>query len=233
MKAFLLAAGLGSRLRPITDRMPKCMVPIDGQPLLDIWLDSLAHAGIDEVLINLHHMPNAVRHHVQMRTDPPLLRTVYEPELLGSAGTLAANREWVEGEDMFLVCNGDNLTNFDLQSLIQIHRDSPAMATLALFHAEHPSDCGIVEVDGQGWVAGFIEKPAQPASNLANAGMYAFDPQVLDEITPLPPKDIGYDLLPRLVGRAHTTVISGYFRDIGTPEAYRQAQIEWRSRKRG
>ena len=89
MKAFLLAAGVGSRLRPITDTIPKCMVAIDGQPLLDIWLDAFDRAGVDEVLVNLHHLPDVVRRHLAARTGPPAVRTVIEPELLGSAGTLA------------------------------------------------------------------------------------------------------------------------------------------------
>ena len=88
MKAFLLAAGVGSRLRPITDTIPKCMVPIDGQPLLDIWLDAFDRAGVDEVLVNLHHLPDVVRRHLAARTGPPAVRTFFEPELLGSAGTL-------------------------------------------------------------------------------------------------------------------------------------------------
>ena len=98
MKAFLLAAGIGSRLRPITDTTPKCMVPIGGRPLLDIWLDAFGEAGIDEVLVNLHHLPHAVTEHLAFRTgiaQGP--RRVFEPELLGSAGTLVANRDWVDG----------------------------------------------------------------------------------------------------------------------------------------
>src|SRR5207253_6887876 len=112
-----LAAGIGSRLRPITDTIPKCMVAIDGRPLIDIWLDALDAAGIDEVLVNLHHLPDAVLHHIAARTGLPAVRTVFEPELLGSAGTLVANRRWLDGEEMFLACNADNLTDFDLRSL--------------------------------------------------------------------------------------------------------------------
>src|SRR5271169_3611170 len=100
VKAFLLAAGVGSRLRPITDAIPKCMVVIDDRPLLDVWLDAFDRAGIDEVLVNLHHLPDVVRHHIAARPRPPVVRTFFEPELLGSAGTLAANRHWVDGEEM-------------------------------------------------------------------------------------------------------------------------------------
>jgi mannose-1-phosphate guanylyltransferase len=230
MKAFLLAAGVGNRLRPITDTIPKCMVAVAGQPLLDIWLEALDRAGVDEVLVNLHHLPDVVRDHVAARTSPPAVRTVFEPELLGNTGTLRANRDWVEGEEMFLACNADNLTDFDLRSLVDAHRAHDAVATLTVFHSEHPSAGGVVELDGTGRVTGFTEKPPEPVSDLTNAGLYAFHPSVLDEINGAPPRDIGYDLLPRLVGRARAVLVEGFFLDIGTVEVYRRASEEWPER---
>jgi mannose-1-phosphate guanylyltransferase len=238
VKAFLLAAGVGSRLRPITDLTPKCMLDIDGKPLLDIWFDSFGKAGVDEVLVNLHHLPDVVRDHLAARTGSPTVRAVHEPELLGSAGTLLANRQWVAGEEFFLACNADNLTDFDLRTLIDAHAANGGIATLTLFHSPNPSSGGVVELDGAGRVAGFTEKPSHPVSDLTNAGIYAFRPDVLDEIDAVsnrpgptaaapPPRDIGYDLLPRLVGRARAVLIDGYFRDIGTPDAYRLARQEW------
>jgi mannose-1-phosphate guanylyltransferase len=227
MRAFLLAAGVGSRLRPITDTTPKCMLVIDDRPLLDIWLDAFAGAEIDEVLVNLHHLPDMVRQHVAARTGPPAVRLVFEPELLGSAGTLAANREWVAAEEMFLACNADNLTDFDLRSLIDAHRRGGALATLAVFHSERPSAGGVVELDAAGTVIGFEEKPSQPVSDLTNAGMYAFHPDVLEKIGGKPPIDLGYDLLPQLVGQARAVPVEGYFRDVGTVDAYRRARQEW------
>ena len=98
MKAFLLAAGVGSRLKPITDDTPKCMVPIGGRPILDHWFDALADAGVDEVMVNLHHLAETVAEHVETRVRPPVVRLSYEPELLGSAGTLVDNRKWVDAE---------------------------------------------------------------------------------------------------------------------------------------
>jgi mannose-1-phosphate guanylyltransferase len=230
MKAFLLAAGVGSRLSPITDTVPKCMLAIDDRPLLDIWLDAFDRAGVDEVLVNLHHLPNVVRDHLDARTGPPAVRTFFEPELLGSAGTLAANRAWVGGEEMFLACYADNLTDFDLRSLVQAHQDHGAVATLTVFHSERPSAGGVVELDGSGTVIGFTEKPSNPVSDLVNAGMYVFHPDVLDEIGAPPPRDIGYDLLPRLVGQARAIPVGGYLRDVGTIDAYQRAQQEWRTR---
>ncbi len=226
MKAFLLAAGIGSRLRPITDVTPKCMLAIGGCLLLDIWLDAFRRADVDEVLVNLHHLPDVVRRHLAGHDGPPAVRMAYEPVLLGSAGTLAAHRDWVDGEDLFLACNADNLTDFDLRLLIGAHREHGQIATLTVFRSPNPSAGGVVELDASGRVTGFEEKPGRPASDLVNAGLYAFGPGVLDEIGAAP-ADIGYDLLPRLVGRAHAVPVEGYFRDIGTADAYRRACEEW------
>ena len=227
MKAFLLAAGIGSRLRPITDTIPKCMLDVAGRPLLDIWLDAFDRAGIDEVLVNLHHLPDVVLRHLDRRGGSPAVHIFFEPELLGSAGTLAANRDWIDGDEMFLACYADNLTDFDLRSLIRAHRKHSAIATLTVFHSEQPSAGGVVELDAEGTVTGFTEKPSNPVSDLVNAGMYAFHPDVLGEIGGAPPRDIGYDLLPRLVGRTKTVLVEGYFLDVGTVDAYQRAQQEW------
>jgi mannose-1-phosphate guanylyltransferase len=230
VKAFLLAAGVGTRLRPITDTMPKCMVDIAGQPLLGYWLDQLDRAGADEVLVNLHYLPEVVRAYVAQRSGPPAVRLSHEPELLGSAGTLAAGRDWLGDSEFFLACHADNLSDFDLRSLAEAHAGGSAIATLTAFHSPDPSSGGVLEVSATGLLTSFAEKPAVPASDLVNAGMYAFSTRILDEIGGPPPKDIGYDLLPRLVGRAQVLPVEGYFRDIGTPDAYRSAREEWPAR---
>jgi len=230
MKAFLLAAGRGSRLSPLTDEIPKCLLRFDGRTLLDRWLDDLADARVDDVLVNLHHLAGAVESHLARRTGGPRVRTSYEPMLLGSAGTLLAHRSWVLEEEMFVACNADNLTDFPVGDLIEFHLSGDALATLAVFRADDPSACGIVEVDGNANVTGYAEKPAHPRCDLANAGIYAFDPGVLDLLAADRPLDIGYDLLPKLIGRARAIEVEGYFRDIGTPAAYEQAQRDWRVR---
>jgi mannose-1-phosphate guanylyltransferase len=227
VKAFLLAAGLGTRLRPITDTIPKCMLMIDDRPLLDVWLDAFALAGVSEVRVNLHHLPDVVSRHLSARIGQPAVSTFFEAELLGSAGTLRANRQWVAGEDVFLACYADNLTDFDLRSLVDAHSEHGKVATLTVFHSDRPQAGGVVELDETGTVIGFAEKPSEPVSDLTNAGMYAFHPSVLDEIEDGLPRDIGYDLLPRLVGRAAAVLVEGYFRDVGTVEAYRLASQEW------
>ena len=227
MKAVLLAAGAGVRLRPLTDGTPKCLLEFGGRSLLDRWLDACAGAGVDEVLVNLHHLADAVRSALGSRRGAPTVRTVLEPELLGSAGTLRANRRWLEHDDVFLVCNADNLTDFDLRDLLAFHRRGGTHASVVAFRAGEPSACGILDVDPAGRMVGFAEKPRRPRSNLANAGIYAFHPAVLDELRGRPPLDIAYDLLPTLVGEARVMEFGGYLLDVGTPSAYRRARLEW------
>jgi mannose-1-phosphate guanylyltransferase len=230
MKAFLLAAGLGTRLRPITESTPKCLLPIAGRPMLDIWLDALAKAGVSEVLLNAHHMADQVQAHLAARVGAPAVHLVVEQVLLGSAGTLRANRDFVVGEDMFVAINADNLTDFDLGVLIDAHVTGGTVATLTLFRAPDPTQVGVVEVNA-GLVVGFEEKPAQPRGDLANAGMYAFAPAVIDEISGPNPQDIGFHLLPQLINRARAVALDGsYFIDIGTQEALRRARDDWEGR---
>ena len=228
MKAFLLAAGLGTRLRPLTDTVPKCLVPVAGRPLLDVWLENFRAAGVDEVLVNLHHMPKQVRSHLAAHRGGPQVRTTYEPTLLGSAGTLVAGREFVGSDEVFLAVNGDDLTDFDLRRLVVALEAAPAAeAAIAVFQAPVPQACGILEVE-DGVVVSFEEKPAAPRGDLANAGMYAFRRPVLDLVPETTPVDIGTHLLPRLVGRSVAVPVGDAFLiDIGTPEALARAEAEW------
>jgi mannose-1-phosphate guanylyltransferase len=231
VKAFLLAAGRGTRLRPLTDTTPKCMLPIanEGKPLIGIWLDALAAAGVDEVLVNLHHLPKIVHRYVTAHADPRIrLSTVYEPELLGSAGTLIRNWSYIQDEDCFLVCYADGLTDFPLADLVAEHRRHRPLATIATHHSRNPRSAGILEVSENGIVTSFTEKPEYPSSDLANSGIYVFSPSAL-AVNPQA-RDIAYDLLPRLADRARAVPIPGYYRGIGTIEAYVQAQREWDDR---
>ena len=230
MKAFLLAAGLGTRLRPLTDTVPKCLVEVGGATLLDIWLDALGDVGVEEVLINTHHLADRVEAHVAAREAGPVVRLLHEPVLLGSAGTLRANRHLVAGNDVVLAVNADNLTDADLGALADAQRTGGRIATITVFRAPRPSECGIVEVT-DGVMTGFVEKPAHPRSDLANAGIYAFAPELLDEIPEPLPRDIGFDLLPRLVGRAGVVELGDrYFLDIGSPAALELARRTWTGR---
>ncbi len=229
MKAFLLAAGLGKRLRPLTLLRPKCLVPVAGKPLLEYWLSLCRRYGIDEVLINLHHHADQVKDYLQTRgAGTPRIRLFPEERLLGSGGTLAANRDFVRGEKEFLVLYADNLTNADLDALVRFHRTHDGLVTLGLFHTTVPRQCGIVELDQGGKVRSFEEKPERPRTDLANAGVMVMDTEVLSFFPDTREFDLGHDLLPRLAGHMYGKVIDEYLQDIGTFEKYLSALRNWR-----
>jgi mannose-1-phosphate guanylyltransferase len=228
MKAFLLAAGLGTRLRPITDRIPKCLVPIHGKPLLEYWFELLERHGVDEVLINLHHLPDLVRAYVKQGRSRIQAHLFYEPELLGSAGTVRENRYFVQDEKCFYIIYADNMTNFDLSAIREVHERQDVVLTMGLFRTERPRECGIATLDAEGRIVEFVEKPTSPKSNLANAGIYVASPELFEFIPQdQTPVDFGFDVIPHLVGRMIGYPIEGFLMDIGTPEQYAKVQRLW------
>jgi len=227
MKAFLLAAGHGTRLRPLTDHTPKCLLPIQGIPMLGIWLEQCRRSGIDQVLINLHAHAAIVRDFLRSHDYGVEVHVVEEPVLLGSAGTLLQNRDWVSADDCFCVFYADVLTNVDLSEMMQFHAARQPTATLGVYEVPDPSRCGIVQVDDDGTVTQFVEKPAVPIGNLAFSGVLIASPEIFDVIPPAQSSDIGFHVLPKLVGRMAAYPIRDYLTDIGTLENYEQAQAQW------
>src|SRR5438270_7183346 len=146
MKAFLLAAGNGTRLRPLTNNVPKCLLPIQGVPLLEIWLNNCRAAGITDVVVNVHAHAEAVKKFAVAQKSGLKVSIVEEPQLLGSAGTLAENRAFVAGEEAFFVLYGDVLTNVNLRRMLEFHRRKNLSATLGIYQAPNPTRCGIVTV---------------------------------------------------------------------------------------
>lgn len=231
MKAFLLAAGLGTRLRPITDTLPKCLVPVCGRPMLAWWMDHLERHGIDEVLINLHHLPAPVRAFAEDYRGAVTIRLVMEESLLGSAGTLDANRGFVEGEEQFFILYADNLTDVDLTALLRFNTEHPAPLTVGLFHAENPRACGIASLDESGRIVEFEEKPLEPKGDLASAGMFIARPGLFEYVCPLSfPYDLGNHVMPGMIGQMNGVLVEGYLRDVGTQEGLHRAELEWRLR---
>jgi mannose-1-phosphate guanylyltransferase len=228
MKAFILAAGCGTRLRPLTDNLPKCLVPIAGKPMLQIWLETCRAAGITDVLINLHAHADRVRDFVASFGDSLQVTLSEEYELLGSAGTLRANRRWLGEDQVFWVLYSDVLTNVSLRKLLTQHRRNNARATLGVYHVENPQRCGIVTTDSENRITAFVEKPERPTSDLAFSGIMVATPEVCNLIpaNKVAP-DIGFDLLPQLVGQMYAYPITDFLMDIGTHETYERAQREW------
>jgi mannose-1-phosphate guanylyltransferase len=227
LKAFLLAAGHGTRLRPLTEKIPKCLVPIRGVPMLEIWLEVCRRAGIDEVLINLHAHADVVREALCGKETGVVVHVSEEATLLGSAGTLAANRNWVAGESSFWVLYADVLTAADLGQMVTFHSGCQSIATIGLYQATDPSRCGVVSFDNNFVVRDFVEKPSNPTSNWAFSGLMIATPEVFDNIPDQVPVDLGFDVLPRLVGRMRAYPITDYLLDIGTMENYQAAQNSW------
>jgi mannose-1-phosphate guanylyltransferase len=219
MKAFLLAGGHGTRLRPLTDSIPKCLVPIRGRPLLDIWLELCARSDITDVLINLHAQAQAIERHLQQSNPPVNVHLVPEEQLLGSAGTLAANRRWIGSDPAFWILYSDVLTNTNLQRMSEFHFRHTAVATLGLYQVPDPTRCGVI-VD-------FEEKPQAPRSNWVFSGLMVADPLFFEAIPDRVPADIAIDVLPRLLGRMMAYPIADYLVDIGTLPNYEKAQVTW------
>jgi len=231
MKAFLLAAGEGRRLRPITDTIPKCLVPIAGTPLLAIWLTTLERGGVTDVLINLHYAHEQVRRFLTGWRSRLRIETAYEPALLGSAGTILANRRFVDGEPSFLVAYADNLTTIDLGRMAAFHERTPTALTMAVQPTDRPSQKGTVILDAQNRIVGFEEKSPAPVSNLANAGVYLMRQTAFDYFPAAPAPggvlDFGYHVLPRMVPDLTAYPVEELLIDIGTLEDYEKAQRLW------
>ena len=226
MRALLLAAGLGTRLRPLTNTTPKCLVTIKDQVLLGIWLERLTQAGIESFLINTHHLSNQVESYIEGSLYSDKVTLVREEKLLGTAGTLIVNLNFFEGQDGLLV-HADNYCLANFHDFIQAHNQRPpyCVITMMTFRSETPETCGIVELDAEGVVVGFHEKVVNPPGNLANGAVYILSPELMHTLaTDLHEvSDFSTEVLQRLVGRIYTYETQEDFIDIGSPESYSKA----------
>lgn len=228
MRAILLAAGLGTRLRPLTSTIPKCLVPIKGKPLLETWLDRLAQAGIEKFLVNTHYLSEQVEDFIKASPYKDRVALVYEVDLRGTAGTLIENLDFFQAEDGVLI-HADNYCLADFPAFKQAHisRPTDCVMTMMTFRTDNPSTCGIVELDDRGVVIGLHEKVFNPPSNLANGAIYILSSELLGRMSTdlRTVKDFSTEVLPRFVGRIYTYETSEVFLDVGTPENYAKANI--------
>lgn len=229
MRAILLAAGFGTRLRPLTETVPKCLVPIHGRPLLDYWFENLANSGVSPLLVNTHHLHKKVEEFVRQSDYSAQVRVVYETQLLGTAGTLIANLDFFAGEDGMLI-HADNYCLPDMKQFIQAHQSRPpeCVMTMMTFHTDSPSTCGILELNTEGVVQAFYEKVEFPPGNLANGAIYIFSKELLGHISNnlRHITDISTELLPTLMGKIYSYQTNSVFMDIGTPENYAKANLQ-------
>ena len=229
MKALLLAAGFGTRLRPLTNTTPKCLVTIKDQVLLGIWLERLTQAGIEAFLINTHYLSEQVESYIESSLYSNKVNLVQEKKLLGTAGTLVANLDFFEGQDGLLI-HADNYCMANFHDFIQAHNQRPphCVITMMTFRTENPENSGIVELDAEGVVIGFHEKVINPPSNLANGAVYILSRELINmlETDLYEVSDFSTEVLQHLVGRIYTYETQEYFIDIGSPEAYRNANFK-------
>ena len=231
MKAMLLAAGLGTRLRPLTYELPKPMVPILGRPVMEHILRLLALHGFDDVIANLHYFPDLIRRRFGDGSEYGLrLAYSFEPELMGTAGGVRNAREHF-GDETFLVISGDALTDIDLTALWKTHREKGGIATLALKRVDDPREFGVVIVAEDGRIQGFQEKPdpAEALSNLGNCGIYVFEPEIFDYFPEPDFVDWAMDVYPRLLEQDvsfYGHEFPQYWNDVGSLEEYRQGNFD-------
>ena len=229
VKALLLAAGLGTRLSPHTDNWPKCLMPIGERPLLEYWLETLYSSDVDEVLVNLHQHSKIVQEFLNRSRFEGWVSSVSEDTLLGTAGTLRANKEYFQDCTTLLV-HADNWCQCDFADFLNYHKThhpKRCPITMMTFESPTPETCGIVEIDDDGVVLAFHEKSNNPPGNQANGAVYLLEPEVIEWIAKNPYiSDFSTEVIPHFMGRIgswHNQVIH---RDIGSLAMLKLAQSD-------
>lgn len=222
-KALLLSAGLGTRLRPITFKTPKCLVNINKIPILEHWLLKLEKLGIEEVLVNTHYLAEKVDEFLKKRSKSNLKITqVYEKNLYGTAGTLIKNKSFFYKSNVLFI-HVDNYTKSDLSGLKEAFHNRPkkCLMTMLTFNTLDPKSCGVVKVDNQGIVKSFYEKVKNPPTNLANGAIYLFNYTLIDWIASQIPncKDFSCEVIPLLINKINIWNVDKFFIDIGSPNS--------------
>ncbi|HEY4896550.1 MAG TPA: NDP-sugar synthase [Solirubrobacteraceae bacterium] len=225
MRAMVLAAGLGTRLRPLTYEITKPMVPVLDRPVMEHIVDLLDRHGVERIIANLHYFPDSIREHFGERIDYR-----FEPELLGTAGGVRACAEFF-GDEPFLVISGDALTDIDVTALATRHRESGGVATLAVKKVPDTREYGVVLHDREGRITGFQEKPApdEALSDLGNCGIYLFDARIFDYFPDRPFVDWAQDVFPTLLENDvpfYIHEVREYWNDVGSLAELRQGTFD-------
>jgi len=200
MKAVLLAAGKGTRLRPLTEKIPKVLIPTNGKPILEYHVEQIAKTGIEVIFINLHHLPEKIMEHFEDgRKWGIKIQYSYESELLGTAGAVK-NLEKNIGTEPFLVVYGDNFLKIDYKDFIKYSETKDGIGNIVIFEKEDVKGCGIIEIGENQEILRFVEKPTkqQVFSHWANAGVFYFRKEIFEYIKP-GFSDFGFDVFPYLL----------------------------------
>ena len=227
VKALLLSAGFGTRLRPLTLNIPKCLVQIKNKPILEFWLDKLESSNIESVLINTHYLHSKVEDFINKQPSRNIkIIQVYEKKLLGTAGTLLENKDFFR-DSIGLLIHSDNYGKINLNDFLDAHKKRPknCLLTMMTFNTKTPTSCGIVETDSNGVVVGFHEKVSNPPGNKANGAIFAFEPDFVNFLKYRFPNAIDFskEILPELLGHIYTWHTNEPFLDIGSPFSLAQA----------
>jgi mannose-1-phosphate guanylyltransferase len=225
MRAMVLAAGLGTRLRPLTNEITKPMVPVLDRPVMAHILDLLDRHGFEHVIANLHYFPDSIKQYFGER-----LSYRHEQELLGTAGGVRACADFF-GEDAFLIISGDALTDIDLGAFVARHREAGGIATLAVKKVTDTREYGVVLHDREGRITGFQEKPnpEEALSDLGNCGIYIFEPAIFDYFPERPFVDWAQDVFPALLEHDvpfHIHEVRDYWNDVGSLSELRQGTFD-------
>lgn len=225
LPAVILVGGEGTRLRPLTKRKPKPMLPLVDRPLLAYTFEHLRAHGVDRTILSCGYLPTQIEEHFGERYGSLALEYRVEPTPLGTGGGIRFGAEGIDST--FVALNGDVLHGADLGGMVAFHRERGAAGTVLLAPVEDPSRYGLVRCAEDGRVRAFVEKPRAEEidTNLINAGLYVLEPSVLELVEPGRAVSIERDVFPRLVeaGSLYGYALEGYWRDIGTPESYLDA----------
>ncbi len=228
-KALLLAAGLGTRLKPLTDIWPKCLMPIQGRPLLEYWLSILEKLDITDVLVNTHYLSKYVHNFLEQSQFKGWVSEVYEKELLGTAGTIRQNIDFCKNSTI-LLAHADNWTCCDFSDFIDYHhnhRPKDTVMTMMTFTCSNVKSCGIVELDSNDIVVNFHEKVENPPGYLANAAVYLLEPEVINWVNNNHKiNDFSSEVVSKFLGKIATWENKEVHRDIGTIDTLKEAQLD-------
>ena len=224
MRAFILAAGYGKRLEPLTKAVPKPMVPVANKPIMQYNIELLRRYGIKDITANIHYFPEQIENYFHDGSAFGVKLTYsYEEELLGTAGGVRRMSQLCRVRDTFVVISSDVLTDVNLSKLIQFHKKKKALATIALTPVEDVTQFGVVVMNGEDRIIEFQEKPAkeEAKSDLVNTGIYVFEPEILKMIPEKGPYDFGHNVFPSLVKASaafYGYKMIEYWNDVGGHE---------------
>jgi NDP-sugar pyrophosphorylase family protein len=231
MKAMVLAAGVGSRLDPLTNQLPKPLVPVANRPVMEHILNLLQKHGFNSIISNLHYLPDKIKEYFGDGANfGTSIEYYFEEALSGDAGGVRACREFLQG-DTFIVVMGDLLTDANLTNILQEHKEKKALATIAIKQVEDVSQFGVVLTDKNGFITGFQEKPKpnEALSNYASTGIYILEPEIFDYIPKQGDYFFGRQLFPSLLSlgkKVLASEITGYWSDVGTISQYKLSNFD-------